>query len=229
MKIILLFVLLYSCCISDAQVGIGTTTPNKNAALDITSPNKGLLLPRLNDTGLVTSPSAGLMIYNVKSKTPAFHNGTNWKTLLTTADAVTDSITYTITNAPSGYTNGTFRIASMSNGIGNPNGGIASFSDITFTKMPDINSTGFIKSVSQGAAPGNSAFAIEFTFYHPGSATPYYSIKGTNIAVTSYQMSGGGNSIAESISIAPVIYGYKNWESGMSFAWNTTSRVSVPY
>ena len=49
-----------------AQVGIGTTTPNAAAALDITSTNKGFLLPRLtysqreNISGTLTS---GLMIW----------------------------------------------------------------------------------------------------------------------------------------------------------------------
>ncbi|MEO7312810.1 MAG: hypothetical protein ABIX01_20670 [Chitinophagaceae bacterium] len=51
-------------------IGIGTSTPAASAALDVTSTNKGLLLPRLTDTSAVASPTAGLLIYNNKTKTP---------------------------------------------------------------------------------------------------------------------------------------------------------------
>jgi hypothetical protein len=48
------------------QVGIGTTTPDNSSALDISSTNKGLLVPRLttSERDLIVSPAAGLMIFN---------------------------------------------------------------------------------------------------------------------------------------------------------------------
>ena len=48
-----------------AQVGIGTTTPDASAALDITSTTKGLLIPRMTNAQrqAISSPVAGLMIY----------------------------------------------------------------------------------------------------------------------------------------------------------------------
>ena len=48
-----------------AQVGIGTTTPNASAALDITSTSKGLLLPRMTaaQRDAITSPDQGLIIF----------------------------------------------------------------------------------------------------------------------------------------------------------------------
>lgn len=56
--------------LSLAQVGIGTSTPNSNAALEISSTNKGMLLPEYSLTSLFisiktgTTPSNGLLIYN---------------------------------------------------------------------------------------------------------------------------------------------------------------------
>lgn len=49
-----------------AQVGIGTSTPNPAAQLDITSTSKGLLLPRLTTAqrDAIVNPPAGLFIYN---------------------------------------------------------------------------------------------------------------------------------------------------------------------
>lgn len=71
-----------------AQVGIGTTAPNADAELDITSTTRGLLLPRLALTN-TTSPApltadvAGMVVYNTATAgdvTPGFYynDGTDW-------------------------------------------------------------------------------------------------------------------------------------------------------
>ena len=54
---------------TNKSVGIGTTTPNTSAALDISSTNKGLLPPRValsarNVWSLTGSPTDGMIIYN---------------------------------------------------------------------------------------------------------------------------------------------------------------------
>ena len=53
-----------------AQVGIGTTTPDTSAALDITSTTKGLLIPRMtvNQRLAIASPVAGLLVYQTDRK-----------------------------------------------------------------------------------------------------------------------------------------------------------------
>lgn len=53
-----------------AQQGFGTNRPDKSAAVDIVSPNKGLLIPRvnleaLNLAGPITNPSNSLLVYNM--------------------------------------------------------------------------------------------------------------------------------------------------------------------
>ncbi len=69
-----------------AQVGIGTTTPDESALLDLSSTSRGLLLPRLSSTerNLINNGNAteGLMIYNTESKTLEFFDGTNWNKVL---------------------------------------------------------------------------------------------------------------------------------------------------
>ncbi len=52
---------------SSAQsVGIGTTSPNSSAQLDIASTNKGLLLPRMSSFNrtLIINPANGLLVYD---------------------------------------------------------------------------------------------------------------------------------------------------------------------
>ena len=46
-----------------AQVGIGTTTPDPSAQLEIKSTSKGLLVPRVASTGDVPTPAEGLLVY----------------------------------------------------------------------------------------------------------------------------------------------------------------------
>ena len=50
---------------AQAQVGVGTTTPDAKSALDIRAIDKGLLIPRLTEAQrlTITSPPQGLMVY----------------------------------------------------------------------------------------------------------------------------------------------------------------------
>ena len=52
------------------NVGIGTTTPNAKAALEIKSTDKGILFPRLNSVqrNAITNPPNGLMIFNTDER-----------------------------------------------------------------------------------------------------------------------------------------------------------------
>ena len=95
-KLIITFILLFTCLLSQAQTGIGTTTPNAAAKLDVSSADKGFLPPRVALTATNTfapvtglsgaSPlatAAGLLVYNTTSNsnvTPGYYywNGTSW-------------------------------------------------------------------------------------------------------------------------------------------------------
>ena len=55
-----------------AQTGIGTTTPDASAKLEVASTNKGFLPPRValtatNSASPITSPATGLLIFNTAS------------------------------------------------------------------------------------------------------------------------------------------------------------------
>lgn len=64
-----LFVLFVMCTNAYSQVGIGTTNPNNSSVLDLTSSNKGVLIPRMTEIqrDAITLPASGLMIYNLTS------------------------------------------------------------------------------------------------------------------------------------------------------------------
>jgi len=82
--------------LSMSQVGIGTTTPNASAKLDVTAADKGFLAPRVNLTGTgdvatITTPATGLLVYNLQSAgsgatavTPGFYyyDGIKWQRII---------------------------------------------------------------------------------------------------------------------------------------------------
>ena len=79
-----------------AQTGIGTTTPNASAKLDVFSTNKGFLPPRVTltsatDASTIASPAEGLMVYNVGSVGLQagyyYWNGSSWATIATATSA----------------------------------------------------------------------------------------------------------------------------------------------
>jgi hypothetical protein len=63
-KIVLLVFFMFTLH-SGAQVGIGTTDPDPSAALDISSTEKGVLLPRMTqaERNAIPSPAVGLLVY----------------------------------------------------------------------------------------------------------------------------------------------------------------------
>jgi uncharacterized protein (TIGR02145 family) len=82
--IILLFFYLLAYNIN-AQIGIGTTNPEASSKLDISSPNKGFLPPRMSTAqrdainGGVFAE--GLVVYNTDDNCLNFYNGSAWVNL----------------------------------------------------------------------------------------------------------------------------------------------------
>ncbi len=83
-KLYIFIVSLFSFASLLAQnVGIGTTTPNASALLELQSTNKGLLLPRVADTNAVPSPAKGLLIFANATNSTWFYDGTKWQSAST--------------------------------------------------------------------------------------------------------------------------------------------------
>jgi hypothetical protein len=98
-KFFISFVLVFICLFTQAQTGIGTTTPNASAKLDISSTTQGFLPPRVtltgtndnttikNSAGTSITPATGLLVYNTATTTTDpfrvvpgyyYYNGTTW-------------------------------------------------------------------------------------------------------------------------------------------------------
>ena len=81
-KHFLLFFLMFTTAVAQAQVGIGTATPTASAQLDVTSTTKGFLPPRMttSDRDAIVSPAAGLIIYNTTISGLQIYSGSTWYT-----------------------------------------------------------------------------------------------------------------------------------------------------
>jgi hypothetical protein len=87
-----LFFFLFSVQVY-AQTGIGTTTPEASAKLDVSSSNKGFLPPRITLTSLtdittIPNPATGLLVYNTGNNVGLvagyyYWNGSSWATIAT--------------------------------------------------------------------------------------------------------------------------------------------------
>src|SRR5690349_20273744 len=83
---VLLFV--SPCLVMAQNVGIGTTSPDPNAALEIKATNKGILIPRgdaATRAALNTNTAKGLLLYDTVLNNLWIHNGngnpTGWSSV----------------------------------------------------------------------------------------------------------------------------------------------------
>jgi hypothetical protein len=89
---VLFIVSLFFSMYLNAQTGIGTTTPEASAKLDVSSTNKGFLPPRVSltrvtDNTTISSPATGLLVYCKGDAGLAagyyYWNGNAWATIAT--------------------------------------------------------------------------------------------------------------------------------------------------
>lgn len=74
---------LWCHCSAAQSVGIGTTSPNASAQLDINSTTKGLLIPRVTTAQrtAIAAPANGLMVYDTNLSAFWFYNGSSWSSV----------------------------------------------------------------------------------------------------------------------------------------------------
>lgn len=80
---------------NNIQVGIGTSSPNAAAMLDIVSTDKGLLVPRVADTSAISGPVNGMHAYDIATGQHIFYQDGGWVGLSETGGGgVTAALTF---------------------------------------------------------------------------------------------------------------------------------------
>ncbi|PRP66355.1 hypothetical protein [Nonlabens agnitus] len=169
----LFFATLLFSVLSYSQVGIGTITPDASTLLEVSSSNKGVLLPKVALTGTtdvttIANPAMGLLIFNT-ANVPGLNvgytywNGSRWSTFL---DISTESSDWSLSgneltgNEFLGTTNEQslqLRVNNNQIGLFAPNGGIAIGLN---TQAKDNNSIAI--GTNAKAITSNQALAIGY-------------------------------------------------------------------
>ena len=191
---------------TSAQVGIGTTTPDPSAALDITSTTKGLLIPRMTNAQrqAISSPVAGLMVFvtDFDGGRFMFYNGTEWGTL-SFAETRPDAPTIT------GVTSSISQQVTVSFTAPSNNGGSA-ITSYTATSNPG----GFTGTVSQAGSG-----SITVTGLTNGTAYTF-TVTATNSIGTSLP-SATSNAVAPAaVPFSPTITGVTSGDGQVSVAFS---------
>lgn len=86
-RIITTLIICANISLINAQVGIGTNTPNASAMLEVTATDKGILFPRMTSVQRtsIASPASGLYVFDTNTNSLWYYNGALW--INTTAEA----------------------------------------------------------------------------------------------------------------------------------------------
>ncbi|MCS3532824.1 hypothetical protein [Chryseobacterium sp. JUb7] len=166
---------MYIDDVNGGRVGIGTTSPNNNAALEISSTNKGFLPPRLTTTQRDAIPAAsrpaGLMIYNVNTNCMDFWNSSTW--VSTCAVTAPPAGTVTAITCASATNSGTI-VTGSNNSVSSSipytggNGGSHGGQTVTSTGITGLTATLAAGNFATGA--GNLTYIITGTPSATGTA-----------------------------------------------------------
>jgi len=91
MKHIVILFFLFLSASTYAQTGIGTTTPDPSAQLEVSSTTKGFLPPRVTaeQRDNISNPATGLIIYNTTTNTLEYKIASGWVSYQDTSDGTT--------------------------------------------------------------------------------------------------------------------------------------------
>lgn len=174
--------LLFLQITTQAQVGIGTTTPEESAKLEIKSTSKGLLIPRMTSTERIgiNLPATGLIVFQTDGTTGFYYyTGSEWLRLTAGSLSLND------------LTDAKVAGANFSNSIILGHRTTGTLSNAQFNSALGFNS---LKAITQGdynTAIGFNALTANTTGTYNtsvGSETLIYSTANRNTAVGSRAM-----------------------------------------
>jgi len=231
--LILLFFLTFNNIFSQDNVGIGTTTPDPSAILDLSSNNKGLLIPRvtLNDhttPAPITNPATGLLIYNYNGSEPHgfwYWDGSQWVQVGTGSSSGGG----TLDDAYNFGGSGAGRIINANNGAVEIN---MTTSALNTEALTITASNGSTSAPSSGIYITNSGIGGGIYSENTNSSNPYNSIQGSTNSTNPYTSAIAGyydgtsqgvgiyGSVYNASSSGPAgVFGINNRTSGGAGVW----------
>lgn len=239
---LLLITGLFLYIIVTAQnVGIGTTTPNVNAALEIKSNNKGFLPARLSTAArtAMTNIAKGMMVYDTTLANFYYHDGSSWKLF---SEQNVDSLTRDYLGTPAETVNmtGVGVITTASSGILYDNGGPAgNYSNNQYTTYiisdENVDSlVGYKIIVEQMNLAANDAFGIAVAddqanpLILTGTTTGTYYFPGTASLIFILQSDAAGNAPGFRVRWSKVTVNRNTADIAPAYGWYfNASKIAV--
>jgi hypothetical protein len=179
-KLSIVIALLLIQYISTAQnnVGVGTSTPDPSALLELKSNNQGVLPPRMSYDAVlaIPNPAEGLLAYDSSGHVLRMFNGTQWVVLSQQKQSLSDAPGHFINLLTSGGT-GQFYPEGMDRGsdnslyitggfmgmvtIGNQTITSAGSSDIFILKILPNGTLGWLRSIGSNASDEANNIAVD--------------------------------------------------------------------
>lgn len=198
-----LFIFIISCCLflnTKAQTGIGTTTPDASAKLDVSSNNKGFLPPRVtltssSDNSTIPNPATGLLVYNTGNNNGLvagyyYWNGSVWTTIATAGG--------------SGSVAAEFGSVILSSNVNIPNA--TPVDVVTFT----LPSAGTWEVIYYLRAQGTAGFAGEFAIYDANNIV----VPNSEILAAYGETGSTGTGVIRITTNSSAVYKLKGFASG---------------
>ena len=180
-----------------SNLGVGTTSPNASAKVEIASSTQGFLPPRMTTTqrNAIASPAIGLVIYNITTNCLNFYTGAVW---FETCGTPSYTATLTTINCGSATITGTLTSGTAASGVSvsvpytGGNAGIYGAQSFSSTGV-----VGLIATLVAGTL-ANGAGALTFTI----TGTP------TTFGTATFTIAVGGQSCSFAVSVGAAIGQY---------------------
>lgn len=212
-------------------VGIGTSSPDASAILDINSTNKGVLAPRISLTSItdattIPSPATGLLVYNTGTAGLSFAgyvfwNGSQWRGLdnsSLTIGTIDNLVCNGASLSPNTYTQNVVYSGTLNIPYTGGNGGIYPSQVISSNGL-----TATLQSGNLALGAGNLIYSVSGT---PTVSSP---------TITNFTINAGGKTCTASVGANTIGLGQEIYWSGTAPAnigsggLNPTSTVAQNY
>ena len=211
-KFSLIIISFFCAIIATAQTGIGTTSPNASAKLDVSATNKGFLPPRVSlidayDQTTITSPATGLLVYCKGDAGLAagyyFWNGGAWATIATAGGS--GSV-----------------VAEFGTQILSANVLINSATPIDVLSFT-LPSAGTWEIITFLRAQGTAGYAGEFGIYDPSGIL----VPNSEILAAYGEVASTGTGVIRVTTTGSATYKLKAWSSsGSAYSFYATSELN---
>jgi hypothetical protein len=197
-----------------AQTGIGTTTPDASAKLEVSATNKGFLPPRVTltsgtDNSTIPNPATGLLVYNTGNNAGLvagyyYWNGSSWATIATAQGS----------GVSASFMRGSRSTAQTSNLTANS---LVAFTQVNYSSGQDI---------SLNNTTGQITLAAGRTYRLLGHV-PSFTSGGGGLSLCWYNETNSSWIGSQSVSYAPTSSAAYGAVGGIAEAIITTTTTSV--